>query len=87
MIHINQYTIDKQNLGKKNEGVDKKTPTVLNTNIKEIDNKIPDLSGLVKKTDYDAKISEFKENTLLILILINFKSDVLDAKIKQIISQ
>ena len=65
----------------------KKAPTVLNTNIKEIDNKTPDLSSLVKKTAFDVKISEFKENTLLILIIINFNSYVLDAKIKQIISQ
>ena len=30
--------------------------TVLNSKIKKVNNKIPDLSGLVKKTDYDAKI-------------------------------
>ena len=65
----------------------KKAPTVLNTNIKEIDNKTPDLCSLVKKTAFDVKISKFKENTLLILIIINFKSYVLDAKIKQVISQ
>ena len=33
------------------------TTTGLDRKIKEIDNKILDLSGLVKKTDYDAKIS------------------------------
>ena len=31
------------------------TTTVLDTKIK-VSNKIPDLSGLVKKSDYDAKI-------------------------------
>ena len=33
------------------------TTTGLDRKIKENDNKILDLSGLVKKTDYDAKIS------------------------------
>ena len=37
------------------------TTTIRNTKIKEVDNKVPDLSGLVKKTDYYAKIS--RENT------------------------
>ena len=32
------------------------TTTVLDTKNKEVSNKIPDLSGLVKKPDYDAKI-------------------------------
>ena len=34
--------------------------TVLYTKIKEVDNKIPDLSGLVKKTNYDTNISKIK---------------------------
>ena len=36
------------------------TTTVLNSNIREVDNKKPDLSGLVKKKDNDAKISEIE---------------------------
>ena len=32
--------------------------TFLDTKIKDVDNKIPDLSGFVKKTNYDAKILE-----------------------------
>ena len=34
--------------------------SVLNTKIKEVDDKIPEFSGLIKKTDYDAKISEME---------------------------
>ena len=34
------------------------TTAVLNTNIKEIENKTPDVSGSVKKKDYDAEILE-----------------------------
>ena len=33
------------------------TTTVLDTNIGEVENKIPNASGLAMKTDYDAKIS------------------------------
>ena len=34
------------------------TATVLNTKIGEVENKITDVSGLVKKTDYNSKIAE-----------------------------
>ena len=34
------------------------TTIALNTKFKEVHNKISNLSGLVKKTDYDVKISE-----------------------------
>ena len=46
---------------------------VLNTNIGEVENKIPDVSGLVKKTVCDDKISEIEKGTLLILIIINLQ--------------
>ena len=36
------------------------TPTVLNTIIGEVQNKISDVSGLVKKIDYNAKISDLE---------------------------
>ena len=48
------------------------TTTVLNTNIREVGEKIPDVVGLVKKTDYNAKFETLRENTLLLLIIINF---------------
>ena len=49
---------------------------VLNKKIGEIENKIPDISGLVKKTDYDTKISKVEGKYILLLpIIIN----ILDA--------
>ena len=41
------------------------------------------LSGLVKKTDYDAKISKFEGKYFTSSDYNKFASDVLDAKIKQ----
>ena len=38
-----------------------------------VENKIPNFSSLVKKTDYDTKISEF-EKTLLIIITPKFNT-------------
>ena len=66
LIHINQYNKDKQNLGKKVGGVDKKktdmgglvTTTVLNTKISEVENRIPKNSKLVTATVLNTKISE-----------------------------
>ena len=36
------------------------TTTVLNTKISEYENKIPSVSSLVKKTDYDAEIKDIE---------------------------
>ena len=36
------------------------TTVVFNTKTGEVENKILDLNGLVKKTDYDAKISDIE---------------------------
>ena len=36
-----------------------------------VENKIPNVSDLVKKADYDAKISEIEKNISLLLIIIN----------------
>ena len=47
------------------------TTTVLNRKTKASENKIPDVSGLVKETDCDAKILDIEENTLPVLIIIN----------------
>ena len=33
------------------------TTTILNTKLEQAENKISDVNGLVKKTDYNAKIS------------------------------
>ena len=64
LIHINQYNTDKQNFEKKNGDVEKKhhhtsslvTTTVLNIEISEVKNKIPNSSDVVKKTYYGTKI-------------------------------
>ena len=47
--------------------------TVLNTKIKEVDDKIPDFSRLVKKTDYDTKILEIEGKYITILLVINLR--------------
>ena len=57
--------------------------SVLNTKIKEVDDKIPEFSGLVKKTDYDAKISEMEGKQFTNSDYNKFTNDILDAKIKQ----
>ena len=43
----------------------------------------PDLTGLVKKTDYGAKISEIEGKYLTISDYNKFTSDMLEPKIKQ----
>ena len=57
--------------------------TVLDTKTKEADSKIHNLSGLVKKTDYDTKILEIRRKYFTTSSYNKFKSDILDAKIKQ----
>ena len=59
------------------------TTTVLDSKIKEDDNKMPHIFGLVKKTDYDAKIPEI-EGKYFTTFYNKFMSEILDAKIKQI---
>ena len=39
------------------------TTAVFNTKIKEVENKIQIVSGLVKKTDYNVKISDIKKKS------------------------
>ena len=53
----------------------------MNTKIGGVENKMPDVSGLVKKTDYKMSDTEIKYfNTA---DYNKFTSDILDAKIKQ----
>ena len=56
---------------------------MLNTKIKEVKNKILDLSGLVKKTYYVGKISEIEGKYMTTSDYNKFTNDLLDAKIKQ----
>ena len=58
------------------------TTTVLNTKIKEVENKIPNVSGLVKITDYDAK-QTLRKDILLLLIIINLQKKYLMQKRKK----
>ena len=53
------------------------TTTVIDTKIGEAENKIPDVSVLVRKTDYNANTSDIEENTLLVLIIINLQEKYL----------
>ena len=55
---------------------------VLNTNISEVENKT-NVCGLVKKTDYDAKILEIEVEHITTSNYNKFTSDTLDGKIKQ----
>ena len=49
------------------------TTTVLNTKISWVENKISDVSGLLKKTDYDSKMKTSRKNTLLLLNIIDLR--------------
>ena len=57
--------------------------TTINTTISEVENKIPVVSDLVKKTDYDAKILEIEVKHITTSYYNKFTSDILDTKIKQ----
>ena len=59
------------------------TTTVLNTKNSEVENKIPVISALVKRTDYDDKISEIGGKYITASDYNKFASDILDANIKQ----
>ena len=57
---------------------------ILNTIIREVKNKNPDVNGLVKMQIMTLKYQTWKENISLLLIIINlFTSDILEAKIQQ----
>ena len=59
------------------------TTTVLNTKINKFKNKIPNISGLVKQTDYDAKILDTHKKYFTAPDYNKFTKDILDAKIKE----
>ena len=56
------------------------TATVLNTKTSEEQNKIPDVGGLVNKTDSHAKISDIEKKYLTAYDYNKFTSDLLDKK-------
>ena len=59
------------------------TNSVHDTKTAEIKNKIPDLRDLIKKTNYNAKISGFEEKYFTASDYKKFTSDILNAKIRK----
>ena len=59
------------------------TSTIFNTKIGEVENKIPGFSGLFKKTDYNAKISDIEKKYFTTSNYNKFTKKPLDAKIKE----
>ena len=57
--------------------------TVLNTKICEVENKIPTITNLVKRTNYDAKTIEIEKKFITTSDYNKFSNDILDAKVKQ----
>ena len=57
--------------------------TVLNTKIGEVENKILNVTDLVKKTDYNAKITEIKGKSFTTSNYNKFTNDIIDAEIKR----
>ena len=57
------------------------TITVLNTKIRNVKNKIPAVSDLIEKTDYETKILEIDGKYITTSDYDKFTSDMLDAKI------
>ena len=48
----------------------------------DVKNKIPDITDLVKQTDYDAKIKDIEDKYLTTSDYNKFTNEILDAKIK-----
>ena len=59
------------------------TTAVFNTKIKEVENKILIVSDLVKKTDYNAKMSDIKKKLFNTFDYNKFSTETLDAKTKE----
>ena len=58
------------------------TTTVLNTKVGKVEIKIPDVNGLVKKTDHTAKVSDIKRDYFITSDYNKFIGEIL-AKLKQ----
>lgn len=52
--------------------------TVLDTKDREVDKKVPNISGLVRKIDYDSKNQKLREITLLLLTAIYLRKTYKD---------
>ena len=72
--------IDTRDLVKKNakiKDIVDKIPSITNlpttAALTSVENKIPNVTDLAEKVNYDAKISEMEKNILLLLIIMNFQ--------------
>ena len=59
------------------------TTTVLSTKIGEVENKIPEVSCLVKKANYNNEISEIEAKYFTTSNDRKFRSEILETKIKE----
>ena len=59
------------------------TTTVLSTKIGEVENKIPEVSCLVKKANYDNEISDIEAKYFTTSHDRKFRSEILETKIKE----
>ena len=59
------------------------TTTVLSTKIGEVENKIPEVSCLVKKANYDNEISDIEAKYFTTSNDRKFRSEILETKIKE----
>lgn len=58
------------------------TPTV-NTQIEEVENKTPDVRGLIKETDYNVKISNIEAKYFTTSEYNTFTTQIVETKIKE----
>ena len=56
---------------------------ILNTKTSEVKNKMLGVSGLIRKTNYDAKILEIDEKYITTSDYNKFRKDIIDGEMKQ----
>ena len=93
LIYINQYNTDKQSLEKKVGNIKKKkkppevssfvSTTVRNTKIGEVERKIPDVSVIAKKANYNAQISDIEAKYFTTCDCNKFTSEILETRITE----
>ena len=82
--------VDKTNYNAKIKDIEYKIPSITNlattAALTAVQNKIPNVSNLVKKADYVAKISDIKGKYFTISNYNKFANNILDAKITKQVS-
>ena len=80
----------KRNCDAKIKDIEDKMPSITNLTttsaLNAVENKIPNVSALIKKADYDAKISDIEEKDFITLDCNKFTNDIVDARIKKKVS-